>query len=236
MENDSARPPPAEGLLEIDIDTSLIEEALAAVERSGSTPVAAVEPAGAAEGDAPEPGLDDERAARLLAEARIAQLEGEIVELHEDRRRIVASHEGQLREGRQAVQDFERFRQRTRKDLEEAERRGEERALRALLDVFDNLERAKLQSEQDHARVVAGIHMVVEQLRRQLLRVGFERVPATQGVAFDPEIHEAVVHVQDDDVPEGTIVEEVTAGFRLRGRLFRPARVTVATRVRLGGG
>lgn len=233
MDPDDTTSPFDEGLLEIEIDASLIEEALAAVERAGTVPnpppaPVFVDPAVGAEE------LDEERARRLLAEARIAQLEGELVELRAEQGRALAAQESQVREGRQAVQEFERFRQRARKDLEEAERRGEERALRALLDVSDNLERANLQADADHARVVQGLSIVVEQVRRQLLRVGFERLPAGRGHGFDPEIHEAVVHVEDDDIPEGTIVEEVSPGYRLRGRLFRPARVTVATRFRAG--
>jgi molecular chaperone GrpE len=124
--------------------------------------------------------------------------------------------------------DFERLRQRARKDAEDAERRGEERALHALLDTFDNVERARQHAADESGRLAEGLRMIADQLRRQVTRVGLERIDAQRGSPFDPEVHEALVHVPDDDVAEGCVVEELLAGFRLRGRLFRAARVSVA--------
>ena len=164
--------------------------------------------------------------ARALGDSRARELE-RISELQ-------ASTDGQLREAREATRalsaDFERYRGHSRKDNDEAERRGEDRALRALVEIFDNVERARLHEAVEAGPVAAGLQIIVDQFRRQLLRLGLERIGAERGAAFDPEVHEAVAHVEDDEVPEGTVVDEVTPGFRLRGRLFRPARVTIATR------
>lgn len=229
--------------LEIEIDPTLLEEALASIERrSDANPDAPVAVDVGPEGGGPQEALGAEREERRQLEARLAELEDQLEAAREESAEAIARNgdlDHQLREARlglaTAHQDFERYRARVRKDTEEAERRAEERALRALLEIFDNIERARFHGEQDPARVLGGLQMIVEQFRRQLLRVGFERVPAARGSAFDPEIHEAVAHVPEDDVPEGAIVEEVSAGFRLRGRLFRPTRVTVAQRLDFGG-
>jgi molecular chaperone GrpE len=146
--------------------------------------------------------------------------------------RLRESTEAQLEESRRVHQelasDFDRLRQRTRKEAEDAERKGEERALKAFLEVYDNVERARLHQGADLARLADGLRMLVDQFRRQLARLGLERIPAARGDSFDPALHEAVIHVDAPDVAEGTIVDELLAGFRVRGRLFRPARVSVA--------
>lgn len=211
----------ASGPLEIEIDPFLIEEALQSLEEDGlyldfGRP--APKAPGPLQGE-----LDAARASLAAALEEGKRVAGVTVAL-----------ETQLKELREAqraqVADFERYRTRARKDSEESERRGEERALRALIDIFDNVERARVHSDSDPTRIAAGLQMIVDQFRRQLTRVGLERISAARGDLFDPEIHEAVAHVDGDEVPDGAVVDEVTPGFRLRGRLFRPARVTVAAR------
>jgi molecular chaperone GrpE len=73
-----------------------------------------------------------------------------------------------------------------------------------------------------------GLQMIMEQFRTQLRRYGAERILIQKGMAFDPEIHEAVLHLPTRDWPPGSVIEEVSAGFRLKGRMVRAARVVVA--------
>jgi len=231
----------------IEIDPSLIEEALAAVERNVRP---AAEPPGLndvepAAGDEPEddielslepttpPLLPDDERRRL--QFRLREQQETIRRLERDLGRAIESRDTFDRQTRdvrrvhgELAADFDRFRVRARKDLEEAERRGEDRVLRPVVDVYDNVERAWLHAVSDPAQILGGLQMIVEQFKRLLGRLGFERVEAERGTLFDPTQHEAVLHVHDDDVLPGTIVHEVHAGFRLRGRLFRPARVTVS--------
>jgi molecular chaperone GrpE len=72
-----------------------------------------------------------------------------------------------------------------------------------------------------------GIRMVVRQFQDTLGSIGIERV-VTQDKPFDPAEHEAVQHVQSDQVPPGGIVQELQAGYRWQGRLMRPALVVVS--------
>jgi molecular chaperone GrpE len=124
--------------------------------------------------------------------------------------------------------DFDNFRKRTRRDLEDAQRKGLERALIELLPVSDNLERAvqAAQGTSDVGAIVDGVRMVLRFFEDALSRLGVERVPSVGG-GFDPALHEAVQHVPSDAAP-GTVVSEMVPGYRLGGKLLRAAVVAVA--------
>jgi molecular chaperone GrpE len=127
--------------------------------------------------------------------------------------------------------EFESTRQRQRKDREEAERVAEERVIKPLLEISDNLERAMSHATSDPNKIMSGLHMIMEQFRNQLKRAGAERIPAAPGTPFDPEVHEAVLHLPSTELAPGLIVSEVSSGFRLKGRMLRAARVVVAAAV-----
>jgi len=125
--------------------------------------------------------------------------------------------------------DFDNFRKRARKELEDARRGGREDLLRAVLPVFDNLERA-IQSAQrtpDVKAVSDGLSMVQRQFVESLAREGIVRVP-TVGRAFDPSVHEAIQQVETSDHEPGTVLAEVQPGYTQGERLVRAAMVVVA--------
>jgi molecular chaperone GrpE len=125
--------------------------------------------------------------------------------------------------------DFDNFRKRARRELEEARRGGREDLLRSLLPVFDNLDRA-LQSSQRSTDVKAmaeGLSMVQRQFVDALGREGITRVP-TVGHPFDPNLHEAIQQVETDSHPPGTVIAEVQFGYMQGDRLLRAAMVVVA--------
>jgi molecular chaperone GrpE len=125
--------------------------------------------------------------------------------------------------------DFDNFRKRARRELQEGERRGAEEMLKSLLPVFDNLERAAAHAgAATEVRALAdGIALVVRQFGDTLSKLGIERVP-TVGSVFDPALHEAVQHVETIEHPPGSVAVEVQSGYRLGERLIRPAMVCVA--------
>lgn len=133
--------------------------------------------------------------------------------------------------------DFDNFRKRARKELEDARKSGREDLLRALLPVFDNLERA-LQSSQratDVKAVADGLTMVQRQFVDALGREGIQRVP-TVGHAFDPSVHEAIQQVETSDHAPGTVLAEVQPGYTQGERLVRAAMVVVAKQKSGDGG
>lgn len=204
--------PDAAGMM-LEIDDDLIAAALASVERGGKKPpvdVAKLEE---------RLRVQDERIARLTAELERARAERE--ELDAQTRAVVQ----QLRE---RTVETEQLRARGRREREESERQTEERLLRGLLDVYDNLDRAWFHAMSDPDHVLAGLQMIHDQFSIWLRRAGAERVPAADG-PFDPAVHEAVMYRPSDSVAPGQVLEELSAGFKYRGRLLRPARVVVSS-------
>lgn len=125
--------------------------------------------------------------------------------------------------------DFDNFRKRARRDVEEAQRKGLEQALLEVLPVSDNLERAVQAASQanDVQSIVDGVRMVLKSFEDAFSRLGVERVVSV-GQGFDPGLHEAVQQIETRDAPAGTIVAEMMPGYRLGPKLLRAAMVSVA--------
>lgn len=126
--------------------------------------------------------------------------------------------------------DFDNYRKRSQREIEEAARRGLVDGLRELLPVLDNLERALAAAVEGSSsdELVRGVQLIVRQLADALRRLGVTPV-AGVGNRFDPEVHEAVVQEESNGVLEPTVVAEFQRGYRLGDRLLRPALVKVAT-------
>ncbi len=125
--------------------------------------------------------------------------------------------------------DFDNFRKRSRKELEDTRKAGREELLKDLLPVFDNLERAMTSAERatEVKPVSDGLKMVLRQFTDTLGRSGITKVP-TVGNLFDPGLHEAIQQVETDEHPAGTVVAEVQPGYLQGDRLVRAAMVVVA--------
>lgn len=125
--------------------------------------------------------------------------------------------------------DFDNFRKRAKRDLDDARQRGKDDILRDLLPVFDNLERAVQTADttSDLRSVVDGVRMVLKLFEDTAERTGLSRVKSV-GERFDPAVHEAIQQQETNDHPPGTIVAEITPGYRFGQRLLRPALVVVA--------
>lgn len=122
--------------------------------------------------------------------------------------------------------DFDNFRKRAERELEERTRYVLAEPIRELLPVLDNLERA-LAAQGAESDLIRGVEMTARQFVDVLRRFGVEPVPAV-GARFDPRRHEAVMSIESPDVAEPTVVEELQRGYVLRDRLLRPALVRVA--------
>jgi molecular chaperone GrpE len=125
--------------------------------------------------------------------------------------------------------DYDNYRKRTRRETDEAQKRGREELIRELLPVFDNLERAGVHAGQasDAKAVADGVGMVLKQFVDTLARVGITRLKVV-GTPFDPTQHEAIQQVETDEHPAGTVIAEVQPGYLLGERLLRAAMVVVA--------
>jgi molecular chaperone GrpE len=169
--------------------------------------------------------LDPELADDLGAEFEFRgdQLEGEL----EGARREAAAH---LDTAQRLQADFDNYRKRVARDAEDAAKRAGQRVIAEMLPALDNLERALAhvgaggQSDQ----LVDGVQMVLQQMLDVFAKEGVERIDPVGG-PFDPNEHQAVGQAERDDVPDGTVVDMYQAGYRMHGRVLRPAAVIVST-------
>ncbi|MFO7741340.1 MAG: nucleotide exchange factor GrpE [Anaerolineae bacterium] len=124
--------------------------------------------------------------------------------------------------------ELENFRKRQRRLAEETIQTDRARLLRNFLMIADDLERA-LRAEGEQESLREGVEVTYRSLKQLLNQEGVERIEA-RGETFDPEWHEAVGTVphQQADADRDTVVEVTQQGYRLDGRLLRPARVIVA--------
>ena len=122
--------------------------------------------------------------------------------------------------------EYDNYRKRTAKEKEQSWTEAKAQTVAAFLPVYDNLERALKQATTDEA-YAKGVEMTMKGLQDALTKLGVELIPA-QGETFDPNVHNAVMHVDDDSVEDNTIVEVFQQGFRCGEKVIRFAMVKVA--------
>ncbi len=125
-------------------------------------------------------------------------------------------------------QDFESYRNRTATDAQDARTKGEANAVEAVLPVYDALERAIQAGVKDPSTLIPGLESVLENFVKSLETFGCEPVPG-KGAPFDPHVHEAITVAPGET--DDTVLEVFQAGFTLKGKLVRPARVVVSKRM-----
>ncbi|HEY1739281.1 MAG TPA: nucleotide exchange factor GrpE [Acidimicrobiia bacterium] len=129
--------------------------------------------------------------------------------------------------------DFENFKKRSQREQAAVTARANERLLEELLPALDSFDLAMTSLEAgggaaeqaDLDKLTKGVSLAVGQLRDALDRAGLERM-AAEGAPFDPEEHEAVMHEEGDGDP--VVAGVLRAGYRLNGRVLRPAMVKVS--------
>ncbi|WP_333871301.1 nucleotide exchange factor GrpE [Desulforamulus putei] len=123
--------------------------------------------------------------------------------------------------------DYENLRRRTRQEREDLLKFGAEHLIKNLLPVLDNFERALASAGDGGEKFISGVEMIHRQLNDILSAEGLAPIPA-KGEPFDPNLHEAVMQVEDTGEPENTVVEELRRGYYLKGKVIRPSMVKVA--------
>lgn len=173
-----------------------------------------------------------EAAAKPAKSPREAELEG-LLQAEISRREAAEAKlvgvQAKFEEAKAALErETAELRARLTKSLEEKARQSQIEFLSALLPVLDNLSRAIAASESDpsleHLR--EGVIGTARSFEQALLQVGVEPVPGI-GADFDPQLHEAIDTVEVEPENEGKITAEHQRGYRLGGRLIRPAKVQV---------
>ena len=132
------------------------------------------------------------------------------------------SHDAHLR----LAAEYDNFRKRTLKEKEASYGNGKADAVAKLLPVYDNLERALKQDTAD-AAFKKGVEMTMTELVKILTSMGVE-IFGEAGQEFDPNLHNAVMHCDDDSFGENTICQVFQKGFKIGDKVVRFALVQVA--------
>ncbi len=156
-----------------------------------------------------------------LAEAQ-AQLSAAQAGLETARKDLAAKEDAYLR----LAAEFDNYRRRTQKEKDGIWGDAKADTAAAFLPVYDNLERALKQDTAD-AAFKKGVEMTMSQLKEVLAKLGIEEIPAL-GQPFDPALHNAVMHVDDETLGENVVAEVFQAGFMLGEKVIRFAMVKVA--------
>jgi molecular chaperone GrpE len=154
-------------------------------------------------------------------------VEEQVEESGEDRlAALEAERDEAIDRWKRAAADFDNFRKRAARERDEYVTLANERLVKELLPILDDLERALAAvGEHQEATVEEGVRLVYRSLASLLQRNGVEEI-STEG-QFDPHVHEALLS-QPSEAEEGSVIDVVQKGYKLGDRVVRPARVVIA--------
>jgi len=172
--------------------------------------------------DSPSSSAADQMPEQDAVVADLTALESELERMAKERESL----HGQLL---RTMADMQNYKRRVEQDRAQTQLRASEGLLKELLPILDSFDRtiASIDSGASPISMVEGIKGVERQLRTILEGRKLKKIP-TVGQLFDPVLHEAILVDAESSEPEGTIVEELEAGYTLADQVLRPARVKVA--------
>ena len=146
----------------------------------------------------------------------------EVAEVNPFEEKYNAEHDAHLR----LAAEYDNFRKRTIKEKEASYGNGKADAVAKMLPVYDNLERALNQPTED-AAYKKGVEMTMNELVKIFTSLGVE-IFGNVGDAFDPNLHNAVMHIDSEELGENTITQVFQKGFKIGDKVVRFAMVQVA--------
>lgn len=123
--------------------------------------------------------------------------------------------------------EYANFRARSAKEKEATYSNAKGNVVSEILPVIDNLERALSQESEDFEALKKGVQMTMDQLGAALTKLGVEAY-GESGDSFDPNFHNAVMHIEDEQFGDSVIVEVFQKGYKINDRVIRPAMVKTA--------
>ena len=124
--------------------------------------------------------------------------------------------------------EYDNYRKRTTKEKDGIYQDAKGDTIKTFLAVYDNLERALKQETADEAYPhKKGLEMIFHQFKELLAKEGVKEIEA-KGKEFDPELMDAVMHIEDESLGENVVAQVFQAGFELNGKVLRHAIVQVA--------
>ena len=161
------------------------------------------------------------------AKKKEKKLENEIEALKAEIAKKDAEAKEQNEKYLRVVAEYDNFRKRSQREREQAYTDAVSRAVTALLPTYDNLERA-LKAETADTEYKKGVELTMTQLTESLKGINVTVIDAAAGTAFDPNFHNAVMHVEDENLGENVIAETFQQGFQIGDKVIRHAMVKVA--------
>jgi molecular chaperone GrpE len=158
--------------------------------------------------DTPAPGASAQAGGGTEGDGEVAKIKAKLDERTHDLQRVQA--------------EYANYRKRVERDRVAVREQALANVLVELLPVLDDIGRAR-----DHDELTGGFKSVGEALEAKVAKLGLERY-GEKGEPFDPTVHEALMHSFSGEVTEPTCVEILQPGYRVGGRILRPARVAVA--------
>jgi len=150
-----------------------------------------------------------------------------VIDAGDELTRVMAERDEYLAHLQRTQAEFDNYRKRMLRDQTAHLERATAGLIEQLLPVLDAFELALGSAGSDAERLRKGVELVYGELLGALEKAGLERIEA-HGKPFDPEEHEAVMHVEDESGEPG-VRDVVRSGYRFKGRVLRPAMVKVAT-------
>ena len=128
--------------------------------------------------------------------------------------------------------EYDNYRRRTQKEKDNLYADAIATVTKEFLTLIDNLDRAvdgaKKSDETSLDKVIQGMELVGRQAQDTLAKIGVEEIPAERGTKFDPNLHDAMMHVEDEDLGEQEIAMVFAKGYKYKDRVIRHAQVQVA--------
>ena len=123
--------------------------------------------------------------------------------------------------------EFDNYKKRTDRERAGIAEFAKANVIKELLPILDNIDRAALLEDKTSPDYIKGIELIVKQFEGLAEKLGIKEV-AKVGDSFDPNCHEAVMHVEDENFGENIIAEVLQKGFKIGDTVIRPAMVKVA--------
>ena len=146
---------------------------------------------------------------------------------------VIAKLEKDLEEWKSSytrkLAEFQNFTKRKENEVAEMKKYASEGIITKLLDNIDNLERAEQASAEtkNFDALVEGVNMILRNLRNLLTEEGVEELEAAEGMKFNPYEHQAMMTENVENLDNDVIVKVFQKGYKLKGKVIRPAMVTV---------
>lgn len=156
---------------------------------------------------------DSQKTEKMTAESETEKLQKE----------LAAAKEAHIR----TLAEYDNYRKRSTKEKQAAYGDAKADCIKELLPMMDNFERAIATEATDVEGFKKGVEMIFKNFTDVLSKLGVEAF-GEKGEKFDPNIHNGVMHVEDEELPENSVAEVFSKGYKLGDRILRPAMVKVA--------